>query len=239
MKDQYVGDVNDYRKYALLRALVAGGTTKLGVVWMLTPPDGGNDGKRSSYLNNPSYRTFDSELYDLLKCVAGTPHGQRLHLIETSAIIPKAQFFNEVLTDRLADRLAYFKHAADELADADLVFFDPDNGLDVQSRGKGARHSSKYIFREEIAATYDQGISVLVYQHFPRMERQSFVNRLASELSDLCQDSTIWTFSTPHVVFTLIVARRHVATIGAAARAASSKWPTAFLEGRKRPRNDS
>ena len=38
MKEQYVGDENDYRKYALLRALAATGL-KLGVCWMLTPPE--------------------------------------------------------------------------------------------------------------------------------------------------------------------------------------------------------
>ncbi len=36
MKHQYVGDINDYRKYALLRALSAGGANRIGVCWMLT-----------------------------------------------------------------------------------------------------------------------------------------------------------------------------------------------------------
>ena len=39
MKEQYVGDVSDYRKYALLRALSQSGTIKVGVCWMLTLPD--------------------------------------------------------------------------------------------------------------------------------------------------------------------------------------------------------
>jgi hypothetical protein len=37
VKHQYVGDINDYRKYALLRALSAGGANRIGVCWMLTP----------------------------------------------------------------------------------------------------------------------------------------------------------------------------------------------------------
>lgn len=41
VKHQYVGDINDYRKYALLRALSAGGANRIGVCWMLTPDDGG------------------------------------------------------------------------------------------------------------------------------------------------------------------------------------------------------
>lgn len=49
MKHQYVGDINDYRKYALLRALSSGGTNQVGVCWMLTPDDGGADGAKLAY----------------------------------------------------------------------------------------------------------------------------------------------------------------------------------------------
>ena len=36
MKNQYFGDVNDYRKYGLLRLLGRAGKVKIGVCWMLT-----------------------------------------------------------------------------------------------------------------------------------------------------------------------------------------------------------
>jgi hypothetical protein len=42
MKEQYVGDVNDYRKYALLRHFAIECGLRVGVCWMLTPPDTGN-----------------------------------------------------------------------------------------------------------------------------------------------------------------------------------------------------
>ena len=37
MKDQYFGDINDYRKYGILRALQSKGQRTLLVAWMLTP----------------------------------------------------------------------------------------------------------------------------------------------------------------------------------------------------------
>ena len=40
MKDQYVGDISDFFKYALLRRIQAAGG-KLVVCWMLTESDGG------------------------------------------------------------------------------------------------------------------------------------------------------------------------------------------------------
>ena len=52
MKHQYVGDISDYRKYVLLRALSAGGANRIGVCWMLTPDDGGADGAK---LDCPSW----------------------------------------------------------------------------------------------------------------------------------------------------------------------------------------
>ena len=50
MKNQYFGDINDYRKYGLLRALQSNGDGRLLVAWMLTPDDGGPDGGFRTYL---------------------------------------------------------------------------------------------------------------------------------------------------------------------------------------------
>jgi hypothetical protein len=44
MKNQYFGDINDYRKYGLLRMLQSSGGGRLLVAWMLTPDDGSRDG---------------------------------------------------------------------------------------------------------------------------------------------------------------------------------------------------
>ena len=39
VKDQYFGDVNDFRKYGLLRVLAGSDRLRLGVCWMLTARD--------------------------------------------------------------------------------------------------------------------------------------------------------------------------------------------------------
>src|SRR5580700_4411694 len=64
MKEQYVGDVNDYRKYALLRHFAIVGALRVGVCWMLTPPDTGN---LRHYLSEPKkWRDYDEGLFDQL-----------------------------------------------------------------------------------------------------------------------------------------------------------------------------
>ena len=66
MKDQYVGDINDYRKHALLRALQQGGLN-VGVCWMLAPPDECTDGRKLGYLTQPDrFRGYDPSLFDIL-----------------------------------------------------------------------------------------------------------------------------------------------------------------------------
>ena len=67
MQNRYVGDIGDYIKYALLRALSSG--LMLGVAWYLYPDeDHKPDGKHVQYLDDPQrWRHLDPELFDALK----------------------------------------------------------------------------------------------------------------------------------------------------------------------------
>src|SRR3954468_6067603 len=103
MKEQYVGDVNDYRKYALLRHLTQEARIRIGVCWMLTPPDGRTDGNLTKYLEKPP-QTEDQELFEQLKKLAAVPEGRRLRHIERNGLLPRAIFFDEYLSDRPALR---------------------------------------------------------------------------------------------------------------------------------------
>src|SRR3954464_1849408 len=70
MKNQYFGDVNDYRKYGLLRSLVLADGLRIGVCWMLTPDDHRPDGEKTKYLNPRSernWRSLDPILYEFLQ----------------------------------------------------------------------------------------------------------------------------------------------------------------------------
>ena len=68
MKNQYFGDVNDYRKYGLLRLLAGQAGLSVAVCWMLTPDDGRNDGRFTEYLQQPErWRAYDPALFDTLR----------------------------------------------------------------------------------------------------------------------------------------------------------------------------
>ena len=66
MKNQYYGDINDYKKYGLLRLLCP--DVPITLCWMLTPDDPGPDGGKIAYLSEPArWRHCDPELFDHLE----------------------------------------------------------------------------------------------------------------------------------------------------------------------------
>lgn len=233
MKHQYVGDINDYRKYALLRALSASGTNRIGVCWMLTPSDGSSDGGKLAYLQCPErYRHFDPPLFDILAHVAGEPDRRRLHTIEESGSIPSAIYHNELLSEDIPGRAALMARCTSAFHAADLVFFDPDNGLEV-SIPKGRKNSSKYLYLDEAAGFYATGKSLLIYQHFPRVERKAFIASCTHRLSSVAPDAAIWiwAFTTAHVVFFLLIPPESPARLAIAAKEACGRWPPDFIKG--------
>lgn len=180
MKEQYVGDVNDYRKYALLRHFAIQGGLRIGVCWMLTLPDNGN--LRRYLTDATKWRGYDCQLFDQLNRIIEQKLPSRLQAIEDGGTIPNARFFNAILTDK-SDRRKYFADALAALGAAELLFFDPDNGIAPNANPKKASGSSKFITLDEIAGAYASSRSVLIYQHFPRVKRNLSSSRSAAETS--------------------------------------------------------
>jgi len=111
------------------------------------------------------------------------------------------------------------------------VFFDPDNGIEVQGTPKGRKNSAKYIYWDEIASFYRADQSVLVYQHFPREERNACIDRLGRGFLDAAPDATLRAFRTAHVVFLLAVHPRHRERLSMQAAQAGNLWPPEFISG--------
>jgi len=112
-------------------------------------------------------------------------------------------------------------HAA---AGADLVFVDPDNGIEVRSRPVGHRGSSKYVTWTEIEGLWTAGCSVLIYQHFRREPREAFAERLAEELRSRTGSGFVGAFRTPRVLFLLATQDRHAKRFEDAIALLSDRW---------------
>jgi len=225
MKNQYFGDVNDYRKYGLLRALVGDSDLDVAFGWMLTPDDGGTDGGFRSYLDRPrEWRHFDSELYEWL--AASLRHGAApgVALLEGAGLFPHARFIPEFVPDGRALRERWAECLVASATDADLVFLDPDNGLQVASKPAGSKDSSKYAQWAEVEALWRAGSSVLIYQHFRREKRDEFAQRMMRELRDRTGAPLVEAFRTPHVLFLLAGQERHRALLEVGVRERLVVW---------------
>jgi hypothetical protein len=203
VKDQYVGDENDYYKYGLLRLLAADGVPTL-VVWMRTQDDGRSDGRQTTYLNRPErWKRYDPQLFEALADLVR--EGQRnLRAVEESGILRGARFLGACLTDDVAGREAYFALLLRRASGRDLLFLDPDNGIEVASVPYGRAGSSRYLYLREVEALYRAGPSLLLYQHFPRVERAPFVRRVATRCLAVTEAPLAVSFRTRRVFFLLL-----------------------------------
>lgn len=202
MKNQYFGDINDYRKYGLLRILAS--QFKIGMGWMLTPDDTRTDGKFIDYLTKPNeWRPYDPPLFDSLHRHI-TDKNRDVLIAETESIIPNGVYFASLLADNQTKRQTYFQQMITHLAPCDLIFLDPDNGLEVKSVPKGKKDSCKYVYWDELELIFHAKKSILFYQHFGRIERNKFIQTISQDLINHLGVTSISTFRTSSVVFFFI-----------------------------------
>ena len=196
MQDRYVGDIGDFGKYGLLRALClpshdpGSPAPSLGVVWYLVPDEDQNrDGQSTEYLrpipgNVVLYRQCDPALYDTLgKLVSESTRS--VNAVRESRILPPGTVFYEVPLSfegipghgpsargmRAAHRKSWLQGALEAVAGCELVFIDPDNGLEVPSVSRDHRRGPKYVFLDELSPYLRRGQSLILYQHIDRSGR--------------------------------------------------------------------
>lgn len=94
MKNQYFGDINDYRKYGLLRAILAASNLRMLVAWMLTPDDKSTDGQITGYLDDPGkWSRHDPELFGALQHLLAGEAMRRVGLMENTPCSRKRSTF--------------------------------------------------------------------------------------------------------------------------------------------------
>lgn len=226
MKNQYFGDVNDYRKYGLLRVLLGTGDLTMTVGWMLTPDDGSTDGGMRAYLGAPDcWRHYDELLYRHLSEALSDGADPSLTMLEELSLLPGARYFSEIVPDYRPARLAWGERLLEFASGTDLVFLDPDTGIETRSKPIGRQDSSKYAAWSEIEELWSAGSSLLVYQHYNRLEkRPAMTDRLVTELLQRTGSPCVKPLSTPHVLFLLVAQPRHVEVFGDAIDGPLARW---------------
>ena len=203
MQDRWVGDIGDFGKYGLLRAICGAPQARvkgieLGIVWCYngTVPKQNWAPICTSY----EYRHLDPPLFDVLERFCG--QNSTIAQIEdpNNPILPTNIFYGEPLfqnqrpghwnllkRDR-ADR--WLRDGIEATVNANVIFLDPDTGIapdgeareDEGKNGPRAARKAEYVYSDEIMRFAGNCESLIIYQHMdqshPPDQIRSIVRRL-------------------------------------------------------------
>ena len=177
MRNQFVGDINDYHKYRLLNELSQ--SCDVNVCWMLNDDV---DGQDSRFVK----QKLDDPLAVFLRGLVETG-SRNITEIEGSDLIKVNHYYRQV-EDICVDEIS------------GILFFDPDNGIQVKSLKKDDR---RYLYYRDIKR-FISYVDILVYQHFPRVPRQEYMKALSGNIIRTVGCSEVIHFPKSMVDFILI-----------------------------------
>lgn len=170
MKNQYIGDIGDYAKFSLLRALGEG--RRGGIAWYHTPDDATSHGSHRAYLDRPEWANADPEVLEVMR-VVDPPGNRSISYLERTGLIEGFASSRRPLApfpDRTAERAGWrsdwFAATMDDLAACDFVFADPDCGLCLDERFSAAsRANLKHIPLSEAKALAQDRMAMIYHHH--------------------------------------------------------------------------
>jgi hypothetical protein len=173
VRDEYVGDIGDFGKYVLLKELseIGNGDIRVGVNWYYNTRPEGATGYLSGN-NSDDYRKLDGQLFDRLKYIV-TPCKRTVAEIEKTDILPKVHHYYrkaipysaDTPAGRQKDRENWGNESLKAFDGADVIFLDPDNGIEIPTVQMTQAKAVKYAFIDEVKRYYDKGRSVIIYNH--------------------------------------------------------------------------
>jgi hypothetical protein len=222
----------------------------VGVVWYLVPDETHNsDGKHIHYLdpsayNQERYRDCDPTLYDTLREIVRS-NRRSVSSIRNCQVLPLgARFYEAVLTfdrpddqsdftreHRVARRKAWLHDALKFTVGCDIVFVDPDNGLEVKV-GPYQRRGPKYVFFDELLPYLERDQSLVIYHHIGRQGSASdqIRERLTQMKSNLGREAFALLYHRGSArAFFIVPAPRHRANlVSKAEMLMQSSWSRHF-----------
>lgn len=224
VQHHFVGDVGDFGKYGLLRALTGEWPASeprltLGVVWYLPSGAIGSaaDGQKLSYLSQPErFESCDPKLYNALgQLLDGGVRS--LGAIAASGILgDTTDFFEGEVPQDARSRRHWLQEAVQAVQGHDVVFLDPDKGLAPPSAGHS---STEHAYVHEVEAFVESGQTVAVYHHLGRtaehpVQMREWAERLTRELRLDTEPHVLWYRRGTARAYFVIPADAHTGTIG-------------------------
>jgi len=170
VQNRYSGDVGDFGKFGLLRHLLNDSQYSLGINWYLFPDEGHNeDGKFTRYLLNPDFELCDSGLHNKLKTVVSNKRcvqaleKSNLFRCKTTYFSNTVDFYTDFPSQtkknketRLSLRKKWQANTIANLSNSNVLFIDPDNGLQIEScKSLNQKKSGKFAYFNEISKFHE------------------------------------------------------------------------------------
>ena len=160
MQNHFFGDIHDFYKYYFLREITK--DYSLGIHWCLNLNESKNNGNKKL---TDKELTKDEKLYKLLV--------QYRHK-DVKYIKPyfpeNTKYYDQKLENYYMDFI-YEEKAIEELKSQDIIFFDPDNGIEVSSMKNNEKY--KFVTYRLLVKFWDLGKSLIIYQHEGRNKGQT------------------------------------------------------------------
>jgi hypothetical protein len=182
MQNRYVGDIGDFVKLGLLRALSPG--YQLGIVWYMVADEAHNgDGRHIDYLDDrkrrdgEKWRWLDPALFDNLHRIVDDGERSVAALereLKQKLLLSDCQFVSEplplprVYAERNNARVRWLERALKTIDVCNLVFLDPDNGLQPENFSTTRKKAIKSVSFDDLASYTKQGRTLIIYHHQSR-----------------------------------------------------------------------
>lgn len=200
MQDRYAGDVGDFGKFSLLRTLFSDPVYRLCIVWYLYPDESHNqDGRHIDYLKKNSYIKCDAGLVKSLSSMIRN-NERSVKALEQLKLLPEDTiYYSNRLSyyfdhpgqrkidkqARMDARIKWLENAVENVSDCNVVFLDPDNGLEAASISSMiSKPSGKYTYYSDVDTFYRDRDVCVIYHHLNRncTHNEQIIQRL-DELS--------------------------------------------------------
>lgn len=184
MQDRYAGDVGDFGKFGLLKAVEQQGFS-IGINWYFTYPT--QSEKKQAAGNKPvdeKYSVCDETLFSELRRIFEMPN-RSVEELEKRKLLQNVVYYRKPVKIGPA-RQKWHEEALQTLASAEVTFLDPDNGLITRTTGKASQYAVKYIIDDEIRDYLKSSKAVIFYQHRPREKEEIYFSKMRKRICTIC-----------------------------------------------------
>jgi len=184
MRDQFAGDISDLFKFSLLCALAAT-DRKLGIGWyFIQGHNNRNDGRHREFCNEPKWKALDKEVWKALKNLPERSVGA----LEKLRFWPDGVEFYKGQIEIGRRRNHWFEAMRDRLAECNLVFLDPDNGL--------GRMGILHATLDEIMRMRQKGRCIVLIKFPGHVKRDQQIKSYHKQLFETASAESILTITT-------------------------------------------